>query len=284
MPIRPENFRALPADDFRRERAYLSNEVFAVPRTSDHRPTEPVDEETWDGMIDLPTDVLLMTSDHMGGMLADSHAQWRRWIDAMPYEAEDPVGFMFDAALDAADEFHAAPFIAAHGYYRQATAGLRTALEAMTTASAIAVGRDTHELGRWRSGAVAPSFKSMVERLAEYPDLAAIDRRLPGSGLFGLKPNGILLDVYVGLCRYSHGQPGHTNGDIWQSNGPVFVRSAFSQFWIDFGDTVTLCYILYKIGWSDLKLPDTARSLFEFADERWDGAGSMLLTAFFAES
>jgi hypothetical protein len=84
MALHPENFRALPADDFRRERAYLADEVFAVPRTSDHRPTEPVDEETWDGMIDLPTDVLLMTSDHMGEMLADAHNQWRHWIEVIP--------------------------------------------------------------------------------------------------------------------------------------------------------------------------------------------------------
>jgi hypothetical protein len=283
MPLRPENFRHLPGDDFRRQRAYLADEVFAIPREGDHRPTELVDEETWDGMIDLPTDVLLMTSDHMGGMLADAHDQCRRWIEAMPYEAEKPDGFMFDAALDAADEFHAAPFIAAHGYYRQATAGLRTTLEGMTTAAAFAVSQDTGELRRWRAGEIAPSFKSMVKRLGGDPGLATFDRQLGGSGVFGLKPNGILLDVYANLCRYSHGQPGHTNGDIWQSNGPVFVRPAFTQFWIDFGDALVLCYTLYKIGWADLELPDAARSLFGFADERWDGRGSQLLGEFFAE-
>jgi hypothetical protein len=49
---------------------------------------------------------------------------------------------MFEPALDAAAEFHASPFIAVHGWYRQATAALRNALEVMTVASAFAVRDD----------------------------------------------------------------------------------------------------------------------------------------------
>jgi hypothetical protein len=281
MPLRPENFRHLPVDDFRRERAYLADEVFAIAPGESNPPTDPIDEEAWDGVINLPTDVLLRTTDYLGTMLSDAHNQCGRWIEAMPYEAEKPDGFMFDAALDAADEFDAAPLIAAHGYYRQATAGLRTALEVMTIAAALAVHKDTENFRRWRAGNSTPAFTSMARRLGEAPALVAIDQRLGGTGIFGLNPNGILLRIYVNLCRYAHGQPGHTNVDIWKSNGPVFVGSAFTQFWIDFGDTLVLCYVLYKIGWSDLQLPGDAASLFTFADERWDGLGSKLLNEFF---
>lgn len=281
MPLRPENFRALPPDDFRRERAYLADEVFAIAPGESSPPTDPIDEGAWDGLINLPTDVLLRTTDYLGTMLADAHNQWGRWIEAMPYEPEGSGGSMFNAALDAADEFHAAPFIAAHGYYRQATAALRKALEGMTIASALAAQADTKNFRAWREGTYEPAFGNMVERLARAPGPAGFDAHLEAPGVFGRNPDGLLQRVYANLCRYAHSQPGHTNGDIWQSNGPVFVGGGMTQFWIDLCDTIALCYVLFKIGWSDLQLPGDAVSLFTFADERWDGLGSNLLNELF---
>jgi hypothetical protein len=50
----------LPDDDFRRERALFSPELFADPGTGgDLPPTDLVSKEAWTGLIDLPTDVLL---------------------------------------------------------------------------------------------------------------------------------------------------------------------------------------------------------------------------------
>ncbi len=285
MPLRPENFRALPDDDFRRRRAYLADEVFAIAPGESRPPTDPIDEESWDGLIDLPTDVLLRTTDYLGTMLADAHNQWGRWIEAMPYEPEEPGGFMFDAALDAADEFHAAPFMAAHGYYRQATAGLRNALEGMATSAALAIHGDTENFRRWRDGSYEPAFGNMVERLGLAPQLAEVDAQFGEPRLFGRNPDGLLQRAYTELCRYAHSRPGHTNGDIWQSNGPVFVGGGFTRFWEDLCDTIALCYVLYKIGWSELVLPADAHPLFEFANERWgDGLGGKLLESFFPDA
>lgn len=271
----------MPDDDFRRGRAYLADEVFAIAPGEIRSPTDRIDEESWDGLVDLPTDVLLRTTDYLGTMLADAQNQWGRWIEAMPYEPEEPGGFMFDAALDAADEFHAAPFIAAHGYYRQATAGLRNALEGVTTAAALAVHGDNENFRRWREGTYEPAFGNMVERLAQAPGPVGLDAVLGQPGVFGRNPDGLLRRVYAGLCRYAHSRPGHTNGDIWQSHGPVFVGNGFTRFWEDLCDTIALCYVLYKIGWPALSLPGDARSLFGFADERWGGLGSQLLEHFF---
>lgn len=126
-----------------------------------------------------------------------------------------------------------------------------------------------------------PAFGNMVERLEQASALETSEHKLGNPGLLGKRPPGVLRLVYENLCRYAHSRPGHTNGDIWQSNGPVFVGRGFTQFWIDFCDAVALCYVLYKIGRPELQLPEDARSLFGFADERWKGMGSKLEAHFF---
>lgn len=237
-------------------------------------------QEAWEHIMHLPTDVLLRTTDYLGTMVDDLHEQGSAWIFAWPDELVK-APFMCDAALDASDEFQAAPFIAMHGWYRQATAGLRNALEGMTLAAAFAVRGDTAGLRAWRDGTSEPKFGNAVDMLAEDSRLGAIDGRLGSSGLFGRRPDGIVRGVYSNLCRYAHGRAGHTNADIWQSNGPVFIPRAFTQFWIDFCDTIAVCYVLLKIGWDELELPDTARPLFRFADERWNDLGSKVEAEFF---
>ena len=47
------------------------------------------------------------------------------------------------------------------------------------------------------------------------------------------------------------GLPGYTNVDIWNSNGPVFGGSAFTDFWANFGDTLALSTVLLKLSWDD---------------------------------
>jgi hypothetical protein len=229
----------------------------------------------------LPTDVLLRTTDYLGVMVNDLHEQGAAWIHATPGEPAASA-FMFEPALDASDEFEAAPFIAAHGWYRQATACLRNALEAMTCAAAFAVRGDSDQYARWREGKQEPRFGNAVELLAADPTLAAIDARLGSPGLFGRKPDGLLRDRYQELCRYAHSRAGHTNSDIWQSNGPVFVGRGFTQFWTDYCDTIALCWVLLKIGWPELTLPGAPRPLFEWADERWGGIGNTVASEFFS--
>jgi len=198
----------------------------------------------------------------------------------MPMQPSDSQ-FMFEPALDASDEFQAAPFVAMHGWYRQATAGLRNALEAMACAAAFAVRNDTTKYAGWRAGTSEPKFGNAVELLAADPGLSALDCRLGMPGLFGKKPDGVVQETYSKLCRYAHSQAGHTNADIWQSNGPVFIGSGFTQFWTDFCDTVALCYVLLKIGWPSLVLPGVARPLFGWASQRWNGIGDAVEAEFF---
>jgi hypothetical protein len=76
---------------------------------------------------------------------------------------------------------------------------------------------------------------------------------------------------------------GHTNYDIWQSKGPVFIGRGFTQFWTDYCDTIALCWVLLKIGWPELTLPGAPRPLFEWADERWGGIGKAVASEFFRD-
>jgi hypothetical protein len=279
VAARPEDHRRLEPGDFRAERTYLADHVFALITEGEDGPIELVEQEAWEGMMRLPTDVLLRTTDHLGPLANDLHAQWGAWIFATPSEP-DQAQFMFEPALDAADEFSAAPFAALHGWYRQATAGLRNALEAMTFGAMFAVRDDRARFQEWRAGDFEPKFGNAVELLAGDARLASVEDSLPPPGLLQ-RPDGILQRAYDRLCRYSHGRSGHKNADIWQSNGPIFIPSGFTDFWIDYGDTVALGYLLLKIGWTEAELPKEARSLFEYADDRWNGVGTSLLREFF---
>src|SRR6185312_13847317 len=93
--------------------------------------------------------------------------------------------FMFEASLDAADGFHAAPFIAAHGWYRQATGALRTALESVAIAAGYAVRGDEEGLARWRAGAVERNFGEAIQWLHHKPSVQVKEAGLPAPAVFG---------------------------------------------------------------------------------------------------
>jgi hypothetical protein len=106
---------------------YLSPEAFADPGDGIQPPTDLIGREVWMDLMDSPTDVLLQTTDHFDPTFWAMHNLADIWISAIVPGQQD-VPLVFDAYLDAYDEFEAARFAAAHGWYRQATAGLRNAL------------------------------------------------------------------------------------------------------------------------------------------------------------
>jgi hypothetical protein len=189
---------------------------------------------------------------------------------------------VFDALIDVHDEFKAAPFIAAHGLYRQATAALRNALEVMAHAVRFAVRSDQRGFDNWRNrSGDPPKFGNSVDLIGVDPTAAAIEARLSDGGLFGVRPDGVLRSLYTNVCRYAHSLPGHTNADIWESNGPVFIPRAFTGFWLDFCDVLLACYILFKIGYPGLSLPDVVRSVSGNAGDAWHGVAPVAMAAYF---
>lgn len=120
---------------------------------------------------------------------------------------------MFEPALSAADEFHAGTFIAAHGWYRQATAALRTAPEHLAIGARYAVRDDLDGYAAWQAGETEPAFGNAADLLGRAAPLEAIELRLGGQALFGR--DGVLRDLHGRLSRYAHGRAGHKNADIW---------------------------------------------------------------------
>ena len=222
--------------------------------------------------MDLPTDVLLRTSDHQGSLIDDAHTQWSAWVFATPIEHALPP-MMFEPALDAGDELQAAPIVAAHGWYRQGAALLRTALEVMMEAAALSVTQAGDDYALWRAGQRRSSVKRSLEAL-----LTETSR----GDLFDFD-TGVLGVLHHDLCRPAHAQSGSTNADVWQSNGPVWRPGAFVDFWLDFCDTVAICYVPLKLGWPALELPSEARPLFAEPSTRWRAVGPDVPRDFFEE-
>ncbi len=266
---------------FRERRAYLSPEAFADPGDGITFPTDLIDRNVWMHLMDLPTDVALQTTDHFGQTFRAMGSVSAMWISAItPGRSDLPL--VFDAYLDAYDEFKAAPFIAAHGWYRQATAGLRNALEVMAHAARFALRGDGAGYAAWRDGtADPPKFGNSVDLIGGAPSVAAVETTLPAGALFGRNPDGVLRALYKELCRFAHGHPGNTNADIWESNGPVFVPEAFTQFWRDFRDTFLACSVLLKLSHPGVECPADLPMVADHAGAPWHSLAPAAVTGYF---
>ena len=113
----------LADEDFRARRQYLPNDAFALSDGSWGPPTDLIPEETWQELINLPTDVLLRTTDRLGRAIAQLNALWSTWIKIPPVELHQ-APFIFNAGWDAADDFNASIFVIVHGYYRYYRQGM----------------------------------------------------------------------------------------------------------------------------------------------------------------
>lgn len=265
-----EYFRALPEGDFRRYRAYLADHLFALSDGPSSPPTDSVPQEPWRGVIDLPTDVLLRTTDYQGTIVNEVYQQTKVWVFAMPEEEGRSI-FVAGASFDASDEFQAALFCAMHGWYRQAAACLRTALEVMAAATAYGANGNRTGLDRWRNGQTEPKFSR---------SLGAINSHERRPDLYNYK-TGVLGLLYKDLSDFAHGRRGSTNVDLWQSNGPIWVPEALEQVFDLLLDTMAACYLLMAGGWLEFQLPGEARDLFGTRSHRWSQFGPDLLTTRF---
>lgn len=276
----------VPLTKFRERRFYLGPDAFGDPGDGLEAPTDLIDRQHWAHLMNLPTDVVLQTTDHFGSTFRAMGSLSHMWISAIkPPESLDPAKppLVFDAYLDVYDEFEAGPFIAAHGWYRQGTSGLRNALESMAHAAAFSVRGDRDGYADWRSGAVdAPKFGNSLDLIASSPLVAGIESSMTTGSLFGPRPSGVLRRLYQVICHFAHGDPGHTNADFWEgSNGPIFNPEAFTQFWREFRDTFLACCILLKIAHPGTERPVDLMRVAEHAGAPWAGLAPAAVDAYF---
>jgi hypothetical protein len=234
----------LAEDDPRRLRARLAPHVFAVPGTGEYPPIDLIDAEACDSLIALPTHVLLRSTEFQGRCFSTSQRVWAAWIHASP-ASQTVAPFVFDAAIDAGDEFKAGPFLSSHGDYRQATACLRNALELLVHASALAIAADRESLARWRRDDLELRFRRTADALAA-KRIRELDPEVGSAGpVFG--QSGWVRALYRWLCGSVHSRAGRTNTDIWRSNGPIWIPNAREQFIDDLRElprSVALCCAL----------------------------------------
>ncbi|WP_316203932.1 hypothetical protein [Bradyrhizobium sp. SZCCHNS3051] len=207
----------IPLKDFRAHRDLLPDEAFALPSGERPGPTDLISEKVWRGIVHLPDDVALTTSNHHGAQLGTLYGRWADWIDAVDDGQEDEL---FDGMLEAADCFQASTFDSLHGFYRAAAANLRSALELIAIGALGNLAPKDVDYERWKE-----------RNLGSFP-FSSCMKKLRGatSGVVRtpvLKAGGWPETLYEELCRFTHARPDASDGALWHSNGPVYVSESF---------------------------------------------------------
>jgi len=243
--------------DFRSIRTLLPDEVFLLSDGKRPGPTDLVSEEVWDGIMHLPDDVAITTSNHHGTQLAALYTLWGDWLRAIGRK-EDAL---FASMLDAADCLQSSTFDFLHGYYRSAVSNLRSALELVAIGTLGNLVPDDKVYLRWKSSGASLAFPSCRPRLRN------LTQEPISTMLF--KQGGWMETLYYKLCDYAHSRPGASDGDMWRSNGPIYVGSVANGVFRLQTSTYGTCYVLAKIGRPELIMPPNSEFLFKTSELHW---------------
>lgn len=239
--------KGLSLSDFRAVRVILEPSDFALGCDKpDPPPSDLIADKIWHGIMDLPDDVAVRTSDHRGKVLGEVYWLWGRWIEATG-ETEDAI---FTPMLDAHDDLQASLFDSLHGYYRTAFSGLRNVIELMTIGACGALTK-TPLYKEWRDGSTEFKFGTACDLLSNDASLVGFNEGMKADGhqsLWDAKraglPGGYSRRLYRSMCDFAHSRPGFTDGDLRCSNGPIYVSSVFWDWYLAYLQTTSLCSIL----------------------------------------
>lgn len=194
--------RQLALSDFRAIRVVLEPDDFALGGDEpDPPPTDLITEKTWHGIMDLPDDVAIRTSDRTGQVLGEVYWLWGRWIEAVG-ETDDAL---FVPMLDAHDDLQASFFDSLHGYYRTAFSALRNVIELMTIGACGALAK-TPLYKEWRNGSTEFKFGTACDLLSKEPSLSAFNesmRNKEHQSLWDAKRVGLsggMADAFTAIC------------------------------------------------------------------------------------
>lgn len=263
--------KQVPSDNFRAVRRVLEPEDFAAgPDTPDPPPSDLVDEATWQGIVGLPEDVSIRTSDHHGSELSELFQLRGAWSEAIGSSRDQ----LWETMLDAIFELSAATFDLLHGYYRQAIGCLRNTLELVINGAYCQVTNNVKLFQEWRNGDIEIGFGKACDNLENAPSVGPLNRYLErkmNDSLFDRKDRkqpaskpGLARQLYSELSDYSHSRPGFTTVDLWGgSNGPIYVPKAFTLTFDLHLRVYALGYLLVKLGRPHFTLPVEALQLFK---------------------
>jgi hypothetical protein len=252
----------------------LPDEDFALVDEGEDPPPSMIPEEAWRGLMALPDDVVLRTTGHKGPLAEHCWDIFDECVKVIPV-ARAEESFVFEATMDMTDAFQAASFSALHGYYRQATGSLRGALEVVVAAARFSLDDDRASLNAFRYGPdPAPFFRFTgdLDRVASHPrsqELAnAMGSRPLLVGRAGTRA-GWAWDLYQLLSRYLHTMPGATDGEIWNSNGPIWKPEAFVLYIGLLREAFAVSLLVCNLADPDLRLFDTTIELLSAGGEEW---------------
>jgi hypothetical protein len=231
-------------------------------------PTDLIDEESWDGVMTLPTDVALRSTSYEGTLVGRIERLNSDWTFSWPEVGAAP--FMDEVSLLLGEEFDALVFTAAHGYYRQAIGCLRNALEMLVVAAGMAVTANEDLFTKWRRGGAIVGFRQARGWLRDSPQGARIDRDAGPHSVFGDVESSWTRSLYARLCAYAHSQAGYNNADFWESNGPVFSPQSLRLVEAEFRETLALGYVLLRLGWPSYRPGQGQPALLAGPKEGWD--------------
>jgi hypothetical protein len=239
-----------PAPDFRSLRAFLPDEVFLFVNGPRPGPTDLISEDVWNGIMHLPDDVALVTSNHHGRQLAALRTLWGDWIEATGDNTEEPL---FAAMLDATDCFQSSTFDALHGYYRSSLSNLRSAIDLVAIGTVGNLVPTDRVYARWKGSSARLIFpREHLRRITKDPVSTLL-----------FKQGGWIDLLYERLSGYSHSRPDSSDGAMWRSNGPIYVGSVFNEVFRLQAVTYAACYLMVKTGRSELVLPASSKFIFE---------------------
>lgn len=253
----------LPIKDFRARRIVLTRGDFAYAPNPPKRPSDRIERRIWNGIVTLPDDVAVRTSNYHGTALKQLSELWDAWIESYG----DDHDCMFAVMLDAADDFQAATYTALAGYYRLSISALHSALEIVSIGAWAQVCGKQKEFDSWRAGKIVLSLGQACDGLiAGARSIETELQKIASDSLFAQKSaageGGFVRRAFSGISDFAHARPGSTDGDMRKSNGPIYVRSAFNHVsWIYF-ETFALCFVLVLLARPKTSIPQAVTDLF----------------------
>lgn len=265
--------KTLPLDDFRAIRRVLEPDDFAISDGPDPPPTDLIDAEMWHDLMNLADHVAIRTTDRFGTLIRYLIEDCHTWIDAIDIETVDYLNVIM---MDCLDEFYAAVFNGIHGYYRQAIASMRNAVELCCIGAHCQLNALESDFADWRAGRKEVKFGHACDMLRQAAPVSTLETYLESrikDSLFRQKsptgPGGWVRRLYAELSDYLHSRPRFSNADLWQSNGPIFVPKAFGFAAEFIFETSALCFLIVKMGRPGMELPEPYLGLPNFTKHRW---------------
>jgi hypothetical protein len=214
--------KSLPPTDHRAIRKHLVNDDFALSEGSEFVPAGNIDPDVWSGIMGLPDDVAIRTTDLRTEEIEHAHAIAVSWLDVHYTLPEGPLQTQVYSVFEA---FHASLFNAVTGWYRTAGLALRAGVDDLLLGLHFQI-KKPH----------VSKFYGIItgaESSPKFGDMRAALHKATKDPIFSY-PGGQFGAIYDTLSIYTHRI---SNAEIWRSNGPIYVPEGFNRWFSEYTTT-----------------------------------------------